>query len=599
MKNKHISITQKNVLIDEIATIIQEARLIVCESDEGANAEQDNIIRCLCLVVYVLGEECERCTFEDAIQYDEFKEIICVDDFSTPRNKKAYNKLCGIISVSCWEELLIYAFEAFEYLPSLFLNSKKKKGVHVVNGKRKSGIYYTPNDVVEFMVDKCSSEVSWYERRIIDCSCGTGAFLEAILKRIVNELKKPEDILNTISNCIWGVDLSENAVISCRYILLMKLMSLCRGKQISFKQAFDIFTHNIVCGDSLDLPNVLTSNAFPNRFSCVIGNPPYVNDKKYGNVFIKFVHNLIDFGDSNSNNALVVPLSICTGKAKAYVGLRQRIESDKAEWEFINFDRSPDSLFGDHVKTRNTIVVRNSKKDIKNYEAQTSGLIRWSYDSREKLFNDIQQVNIGGTSIATGIPKVSLREGWDFCKLIFQNKQSLGNELLGCSESPFYINATAYNWISVFDHIPDSRDEKDNLYVPESLMTFYAGSEDEKYYYIAMLSNRITYWLWSVFGDGFHVEKNFVLGLPYAIENFDEQFCDRMVDFGRLYASEISKYPRYSYNCGKKILNYDHTKCFGVINRIEDEIIMTAGENLLRRETIAKWYDNQVTCGRK
>lgn len=597
MSNKGLSVTQKNTVIDSIAMCIQRARLALYSENSCSFQQADTMVRVLCFVL-LENEDIKIETISDLVKDDIVSELIkyyALNECS--ELVLGFEHVSKIKEIPAWKELLIYAFEAFEYKPEEFINSEIKRGVHTVQGKRGGGIFYTPQDVVRYMLDECSNKMFWSKRTCLDCSCGTGAFLVEIIQRICDEQNSLQDVLNVIERCVWGIDISPNAVINCRFVLQMYLIHRMEAKEKDVRRMLDIFEKNIVQGDAMHLVDTIKKNNMPKQYSCIIGNPPYISMNTVGNSFIPFVYNMIDFSSADGCSSLVVPLSVCTGKAKPYKQLRNRIKTDCNSWKIINFDRSPDSLFGDHVKTRNTILVR--KTPITEKKVSVSGLIRWTADKRDKLFENIQTTTIDDLPMVDSIPKISEDFERELLYALSRKQQKLSDSMDEKYKAAMYANATAYNWINVFDHIPASKDESGNLYVPDSLMKIGFSTENDLYFYIAMISNRITYWLWTLYGDGFHVYKDFILNLPYGKGNYSEGFFNTMADLGKHYVLKAKTYPCKSFNCGKEIINYDFTRCFDIVEEIETILNYEIGGSPKNVKKISKWYDYHINCGRK
>lgn len=596
MSNKELSVTQKNTVIDSIAMHIQLSRLALYSENKCSHHIADNMARVLCFALY--NKQVKNIvTIFDLKKHRYISELIEYYGINECSELRAsFEHISKIKEIQSWEELLVYALEAFEYNPEDFINSEIKRGVHTVQGKKGGGIFYTPQDVVRFMIDESSNGKPWSERSCLDCSCGTGAFLIEIIRQICDEIDGLKDSLDAVEKCVWGIDISPNAVINCRFVLSMCFVQRKGGDRKSFRRMLDIFKNNIVQGDAMQLFEVIQKNKMPEQYSCIIGNPPYISMRDVGNSFIPFVYNMIDYCSDDGCSSLVVPLSFCTGKAKQYKQLRNRIKSDSANWKIINFDRSPDSLFGDHVKTRNTILVRNALLEKK---VLVSGLIRWTSDNRNELFENIQTTAIDDLPMVNSIPKISEEYERELLLSLSNKKQRLSDSVEEKSNVAMYANATAYNWISVFDHIPESKDENGKLYIPDSLMKICFSTKDDIYFYIAMISNRITYWLWTLYGDGFHVYKDFIVNLPYGKGNFSSEFYNAMVDLGKQYVKKAKSFPYTSFNCGKEIVNYDFSRCFDIVKKIENIFIKEIGGSQKDVNKLSKWYDYHINCGRK
>lgn len=169
-------------------------------------------------------------------------------------------------------------------------------------------------------------------------------------------------------------------------------------------------------------------------------------------MFVPFVDNMIAYSSNRSCSALILPLSICYSQGREFVRLRNEIQTDSATWTFMNYDRSPDSLFGDQVKTRNTILFRQSTKSTTGIF--TTNLQRWTSANRTRLFTDYTLCNISGMSISKYVPKISNSIEKVCCERISAGSSNLYS-LFEHSNSghPLIVNGTAYNWLCAYDHI--------------------------------------------------------------------------------------------------------------------------------------------------
>lgn len=93
------------------------------------------------------------------------------------------------------------------------------------------GEFYTPDWLVDFTVDK-AQQGSWLGKRILDPTCGSGAFLVAVLRRILDEAMKAgwdeEHIVQHLCTSVWGFDLNPLAVQTARVNFLMEIAKLLR-----------------------------------------------------------------------------------------------------------------------------------------------------------------------------------------------------------------------------------------------------------------------------------------------------------------------------------------------------------------------------------
>jgi len=197
---------------------------------------------------------------------------------------------------------------------------KTTQRAKLTNGKahrKEQGIYYTPTYIVDYIVrntvgDKLKQRKAKVdELKILDPACGSGSFLLKAFDFICEyEIKKEGKILQTkfednsenmilkrktelLKNCIFGVDLDQQAVEISQLNLLLKLAEK--------RQRLPTLQENIRNGNSLiDDSTIAGNKSFKweeqfkqimesGGFDIVIGNPPYgmVTDDNLKNFYEK------------------------------------------------------------------------------------------------------------------------------------------------------------------------------------------------------------------------------------------------------------------------------------------------------------------------
>jgi hypothetical protein len=99
------------------------------------------------------------------------------------------------------------------------------------------GEFYTPDWLVDFTLSKASD--AWLDKRTLDPTCGSGAFLIALIRKKIAEAKQKGwgsyKILEHVCTTVWGFDLNPLAVQTARVNFLMEVSSLltsCQGIDI-------------------------------------------------------------------------------------------------------------------------------------------------------------------------------------------------------------------------------------------------------------------------------------------------------------------------------------------------------------------------------
>lgn len=566
------------------------------------------------------------------------------------------NELEQLIPLSYEEDfidLLPYILEIFEYTDKSqtsldnFIEKGKRTNNHLL--KRKSGIFYTPYDVTDFMSKEIMN--SWEQINgqnyddfyCLDPACGTGVFLLAMLKEIKSSYSRDScKILNTAVRCFYGMDISPQAIQSCTFVILSECLKDIFNNQISLWRAWQAIRGNFAVIDSTKINgvgnqeihnsrrqriNIRQALLNPNQedmfqhfeyqkiknknypslsdifeeisqgFSVLISNPPYskISKKKHDNVFVSngsgnsytlFVEMMWRFTQpDNSLSGMIVPLSIAYHSGKAYKALRDNIKNINGEWTFHFFDRTPDSLFGDDVKTRNTIMFFKRDKYSIN-TIKSSQLQRWNSRNRSSLFKKLEIQSIRSIPIRDFIPKIGTEEEF----VVYQSLSSFQNQIIALGENfsitklstccekekrcLFYYN-TAYNWLPIFRSIPTLS----NSPIPKSLKALLFKNENGAKFFFVTASSRLAYWLWRVEGDGFHLNNSFLMRLPFNPVFFSEVDIKHLEDLADILWNKIQNYPIISNNSGKMTLNYCPYDCTDVIDEIDKIIINTYNIN--------------------
>lgn len=570
-----------------------------------------------------------------------------------------YSKISKIFDDEDIKELLPHILEVFEYLtdnPNLETNKKKKLG-----------IYYTPNDVVEYIVDKvlanlhienfCFEQLS--ELKILDPACGTGIFLKILTERISKQystLGLQNSFKYTLTKNIFAIDKSPSATLNSCYILLMSCIDELLVTNESPQEIWNLISKNILCADAtlgyLQNSNIKETElntetcTFPkellgsyniqeifpkvfNRhdqgFNIIIGNPPYYkltssNSQKSkidyfdtnilskdSNIYMIFLEMMKRYSSAfNYSSGMIVPLSISYTEGTASTKIRELIELDRGSWEFNFFDRSPDSLFGDDVKTRNAIVFRWKENSKSIY---TTNLNRWNSRQRDMLFKLIKSIPLKTRiSINEWIPKISTEEEIEVLKRIVENKTSpldgtikltytnLQNE---SSKELLYFYGTAYNWIPVFKDIPPSFNANNDVYIPNSLWAIKCKNSLQKDFLYILYNSRLMYWLWAITGDGFHFSmKNlevFKIDNSYLIKDYMQLITSLSEE---LWNSVKKNYVK-KVNSGKSIGNFSPFSSQEIINKIDNLLIRLFKLPKSFERFLRGWYFNQISAGRE
>lgn len=332
--------------------------------------------------------------------------------------------------------------------------------------KKRSGVFYTPADVAEYMVSTVVPKLP-KNARVFDPACGNGVFLLAMLRHSGKSL-------NYVLDHLYGADISAQAIETCVFSLLNASINADAPPWF----AWQAIRMNLVASDALRLNAVLPSNVndsyaqrktirqqllagtylppaeqsiatylrqwkapghasifsvFPEArdgFDSVIGNPPYARlgkrDDAAGlktfdslrdasptaNVYPLFIEMMSRFTrHSRGCSSLVVPLSIAFHQGQQYVACRRSMQAAGGKWLCAFFDREPHALFGEDVKTRNAIVFHSyEKQSDQPASLAVTPLMKWTSRTRKNLFPSISFTDIGPVDFELGLPKLGSEE---------------------------------------------------------------------------------------------------------------------------------------------------------------------------------------------
>lgn len=160
--------------------------------------------------------------------------------------------------------------------------------------RRKLGQFYTPESVIDYILDQTGYTNNIEDKKLIDISCGSGGFITRATNRLINKLKKNTDktvIIEQVINNIYGLDINPFACYLAETNILIQLLDLIvEVKQNNPKYIvpkINIFQTNTMEKTSLlskdekqmhDIKN--KAGNFIDGFDFVVGNPPYLEAKK-------------------------------------------------------------------------------------------------------------------------------------------------------------------------------------------------------------------------------------------------------------------------------------------------------------------------------
>lgn len=374
-------------------------------------------------------------------------------------------------------QFVLWRLYSFNKLPIELISS-----VYEAFLTKEKSIVYTPPYLANTLIDECmplhKSEELFSNRafKVLDPACGSGIFLVAAFKRMVEWdainkfkqtgiLKFPEisEIKQILRNNIFGVDVNKGATLISMFSLNITLCEKLTPMEVWQELQFE----------NLSQSNIITDNFFSyyntcakDSFSLVIGNPPFnppndENNKKISNgAYLKYLieeyqhvpskdindHNLAlifqdktrDLIKETGQQCLILPSSAFLYNTKS-VNYRNRFFKDNTISKVYDFTHLSDKIFvGANVAV---IAVVSTKEASDKSKSLQHIVVKRSSVAEERFYfeidhYDVHSVNSKLLSEFPFIWKINLLGGGRILNLIkyLQNIDTLKSFLVSKKE---------------------------------------------------------------------------------------------------------------------------------------------------------------------
>lgn len=444
--------------------------------------------------------------------------------------------------------------------------------------RKTKGVYYTPGDVVQFILSgsikalygKLSpanigkqglSEIPYRsfctKKTVFDPTCGAGEYLLACLEIKFDLLdmhfKKPsaQMIAQTVAT-ICGNDINEESVVITKLRIL-----LCGVARYGIRRCAgfaDVMQNNFHCYDY-----VTQAAGRPERYSMIVGNPPYVEDFKsglspdvaYGNIYANVLIHAARQLEQNGSIGFVVPLSyISTPRMGA---LRAALFDLVSQQYILSYADRPDCLF-ESVHQKLCILIGKGLRAAKR--VYTGNYRYWYKEERGRLFQDTQVVRNRFYS-QNCIPKLGTALDVEiFCKITDASKMKSVYLQSRAGDEAVYLNRRESFWMKAFrvriDH-------------PEYKVFRFPTAAEADYCY-CLIQSSLFWWYWVATSDCWHVSRE--------LNGFMAPFAG---DYGRASALADALRNRLEETkvyVGTKQTDYEykHKECLAQIRAIDDYV---------------------------
>ena len=466
------------------------------------------------------------------------------------------------------------------------------------DARKRKGSFYTPADVVTFMVDAIASPqnaASYADEHWFDPACGSGVFLAEALRR--READGPDALRTFGMQRLHGSDVSPQACDFAAFTIL----SLVTGGGSSPLETWRAIRTNFVALDATkhgtdangrSLRTLLGLGKAPLRLIC---NPPYVSGGSSislgdgfptRSLYLPFLEMAwrVSNGDADAAS-MVVPLALGANRSADHRRCRTAMAQAGGTWTLLFFDRQPHALFGEEAKTRATIAIR--RPGPKPAEIRTSGLLKWTSRQRAAIFSEARSTSIGQANIGRMVPKlgseqeVALYQAFDAFGLRSGMRPELSSvaaqDIVGTKlTADVFVSGTAYNFLNVFRNYPDSMSWRGTLSA-SGIHRLVCDSIEAADAVNAILVSRLAFWFWHVECDGFHVPAWFLGELPLLNIRLDVSATARLAELGRKAWAGLQRDIHCSTNRGRLTFAFRPTEIGAVRAEIDRVLLALIG----------------------
>lgn len=411
------------------------------------------------------------------------------------------------------------------------------------------------------------------EIKIIDPTCGSGAFIICAFDFIINIKKTLGILLNDVEitktiSILYGVDISHEAIFLTKARLTLKIVNLI-NKINGCKIILD--THFVVAdalnGDDYYVKgctnvNVFNWNSFGVKFDCIIGNPPYVEyrggeiakfkSQNCGNLYAYTIERAINICEENGIISFIVPLPFITTPRMNVI--KDYLVNNSACVYFSTYADRPGCVFkGVHQRLVIFFAKINRKIDI--HKIYTTKYHFWYNNERDRLFVDHCYVENDNTDI----PKF----GNAIDKKIYQKLHAQGptiNDVLcGHSSYPVYLSSRIGFWAKSFLEQPSSKEFK----------TLYTSSQTMAILLNAFFNTSTFYYNWIINSDCWHVNKKDYEHIYFNTDKLSDEDILIIEQIHNELMADLEKNKKY---IGSKQVEfeYKHKKSKAIIDKIDD-----------------------------
>lgn len=443
--------------------------------------------------------------------------------------------------------------------------------------RKSKGVYYTPPDVVKFIIKNTIkavygklgtnelhdivdlNEMSYQSfcntKKILDPTSGAGEFLLAaleikfdLLDNCVNSVTT--GMINNILSTIYGNDINSESTDISKIRLF-----LCVLKRYGIKNCNSI--ENILNNNFTNQDAISAKPVFETGFDMIIGNPPYVEDRKselllsnkYGNIYANELVNAGELLNDNGAIGFIIPLSyVSTPRMKK---ARNDLFKLIPEQYILSYSDRPDCLF---KSVHQKLCILIGKKCHGEKRIYTGNYQYWYKEERDVLFDKMVVVK-NLLYHDDYIPKLGTNEDISiYKKIICRNNSEQLIQMPNGKKDSVYMNMRATFWIKAFRQVHNGSEYKQ----------FSFDTQGKADYFSCLVNSSLFWWYWICVSDCWHITnkelKGFLVPIvdDYTLATTLAQNLEQQLEVTKEYVHTAQTEYEYKHkNCVKQIHEID------------------------------------------
>lgn len=499
---------------------------------------------------------------------------------------------------------------------------------------------------------------------ILDPTCGPGAFLfaavdvllpvwmalldamdrhmrfQAFLESVAGFPTRRYFVLRTIvANNLFGIDLMEEAVATCRDLFRRVLVEAAEGVEHEHGSSipFHVRAGNALVGyaalpgdcapsreeldhrlaadhgvDSMDLAaftNWRTRHCpfhipleFPQirargGFDIILGNPPYLPRARVEQTYRTIDYETCGAYDlyalvlertatllcNGGRTGMIVPLSLTFGR-DLDACRRLLFRTYEKSW-FASFGRIPSALFSFDVRIRNTIHLGRKGKP-RGDTVYTTRLHRWFGAYRLHLFPTLEYIAVHPAHWSFRIPKANSPA----LAAAFESRLQSREPRLGASLAPhetphpLHFKRSAYNWLTSCAEPPPCFDAEGRPAPQTKFSTVHFHDAESRDLALLLLNGRIALAWWFLVGDDFDFTRWMIAEFPCDLAAISGDDRVRLLALSAELQTAMRANVSFKRNAGKQVGNYNLTRCRPITDRGDAIFLRLLGFEAIRAD---------------